>query len=422
LSLKKELGFFQGLALYLSAVLGTGILVIPSLAFQEAGPASLFAWGALACVGFALAWSFAAVGAEQPNAGGVQSMIGRVLGSRFRHYTSWLVMFSIPFGGVAAGYILGNHLVVAANLPSHWIPGIAWGSLALVGALNYFGLRISANLQLLLSGVLIVLLVALVLVSLPHVQEHFFHPFSTNGVAGVGQSAILIFWSFLGWEAIAHLAEEFKNPANDMLRAAWTAAFLVGILYLAVSFVLIGTGSMGGESSEAPMAALAGHLFGSNSERAVAWLASVICLGTMNVYAAGLSRLAYAMSRDGSLPKWIGRLDNKTQTPRYALFFLMCMYTITILVKLKFDLPMRVFFLIPNCAFLTLYTLGCYCAGRLLQQHRKAQIAAYVSSATCFLILPFAAKLLFYPALLLGLAWLYLRFSGISRDRDTLQT
>src|SRR5882724_3028473 len=130
--LKKNLGFFQGLALYLAAVLGTGILVIPLMAWVEGGPASLIAWVVLGVLGLGLAWTFASVGAQMPDAGGVQAMIGRVFGPKIEGISRYLIFFSVPAGAVAAGHILGFHLCSAFHLPLSYVPILAYGAWILI--------------------------------------------------------------------------------------------------------------------------------------------------------------------------------------------------------------------------------------------------------------------------------------------------
>src|SRR6185436_17864190 len=135
--------------------LGTGILVVPLLAWRAGGPGSLIAWVVLAFVGLALAWTFASAGAQIPDAGGVQAMIGRVFGPSLETITRFLVFFSVPAGGVAGGYIFAQHLSAAFSLEPSILPYFAYGAWILVGLANFFGIRISAAVQLVLSALLV---------------------------------------------------------------------------------------------------------------------------------------------------------------------------------------------------------------------------------------------------------------------------
>jgi amino acid efflux transporter len=372
------------------------------------GPASLIAWAALGILGLTLAWTFAAAGAEYPDAGGVQAMIERVFGRMSGTLTRWLIFFSVPAGAVAASHIFANHLVAAFSIPVSYTPWLAWGCWFLVTLVNYVGIRVSATAQLVLSGVLILFLTAFIVFGFPSVKIQHFVPFAPFGLRGIGESAVLIFWSFLGWEAVAHLAEEFHDPKKDMFRAAVVAAVIVGVFYFLVAFVLIGVGVLheSGESG-APLVALAETLAGRSGRLFTGIVAAVVCFGTMNAYMAGLSRLGYAMARDGDLPKWLGRLDAKTGTPKRSLLFLFGMNSVALAIQAFFQLPMRLFFLIPNVAFLVLYVLGCLSVARLLRRERWAMIAAYFSATICASMLPFASTVLFYPCLVVICALAY---------------
>ena len=403
--LKKNLGFAQALALYLAAVLGTGILIVPLLAWREGGPASLIAWVVLGFLGLALAWTFASAGAQMPDAGGVQAMIGRVFGPSMETLCKYLIFFSVPAGAVPAAYIFAQHFSAAFAFPDWSVSYLAMGSWLLVAFANYVGIRVSANAQLVLSALLVALLGFFVFVAFRSVRPENFFPFTPHGIRGIGDAGLLIFWSFLGWEAIAHLAEEFRNPKRDMVRSAIAAAVIVGVFYLAVSFVLIGVGVFKISSGQnAPLVMMAQQMFGDTGRIFTGVLAAVICLGTMNAYMAGLSRLGYSLARDGDLPRFLASLDSASGTPKNSVLFLLFLNCLALVIQFIFHLPLRFFFLIQNVAFLLLYVLGCLSAARLLRGQRAAVCAAYFAAAICLLILPFASGLLLYPAIIASIA------------------
>lgn len=398
--LHKNLGFAQGLALYLAAVLGTGILIVPLLAWREGGPASLIAWVVLGFLGLALAWTFATAGAQLPDAGGIQSMIGRVFGPSLETLTRYLIFFTVPVGAVPAAFIFAQHLSAAFHLPDLSITYLAFGSWILITSANYFGIRVSANAQLILSGLLVVLLAVFVVGAFPSVRKEHFFPFAPMGFRGIANAALLIFWSFVGWEAIAHLAEEFRDPKRDMIRSAVVAGVIVVVFYLAVSFVLIGVGVLNFNTEQnAPLVEMAQTMFGKAGRVFTGVLAAVICLGTMNAYVAGLSRLGYAMSRDGDLPRFLSRLDPATGTPTRSVLFQFLLNCSALSVQIFFHLPLRYFFVVSNVAFLVLYILGCVSVARLLRGRRGAVAAAYGSAAVCAAMLPFAGGALLYPSI-----------------------
>src|SRR5690349_22344350 len=92
----------QSAALSIGAVLGTGVVALPALAAQVAGPASLLAWLALIALSVPLAGTFAALGARYPDAGGVSTYVRRAFGARAAVMVGWCFYFAVPAGAPAA--------------------------------------------------------------------------------------------------------------------------------------------------------------------------------------------------------------------------------------------------------------------------------------------------------------------------------
>ena len=98
----RALGALQGSALYVGAVLGTGVIALPALAANAAGPASLIAWLGLVVLSVPLAASFAALGARYPDAGGVSTYARRAFGATPAVLVGWCFYFAIPVGARAS--------------------------------------------------------------------------------------------------------------------------------------------------------------------------------------------------------------------------------------------------------------------------------------------------------------------------------
>jgi hypothetical protein len=111
-----SLTVLQGTALYIGAVLGTGIIALPALAAQVAGPASLLAWLALVLLSALLAATFAALGARYPDAGGVSTYVGSAFGSRAAAIVGWCFYFAMPPGAPAAAMFGGAYVAAAREL------------------------------------------------------------------------------------------------------------------------------------------------------------------------------------------------------------------------------------------------------------------------------------------------------------------
>src|SRR6476646_7476561 len=92
----------SGAAVSVGAVLGTGVISLPALGAQVAGPASLVAWVALVLLSVPLATTFAALGARYPDAGGVSTYVRRAFGDRAATTVGYTFYFAVPVGAPAA--------------------------------------------------------------------------------------------------------------------------------------------------------------------------------------------------------------------------------------------------------------------------------------------------------------------------------
>jgi amino acid efflux transporter len=157
-----------GAALYVGAVLGPGVLLIPSLAAEAAGPASVLAWGALLALSAPLAFTFAALGVRQPVAGGTAAYARAAFGPRAGAITGWWFLSGVLIGAPAVALIGGLYVADLLDLGRSAAVVVAAAMIAGVIAANAGGLRTTARLQLGLAGLLAGLLLVAVVTALPH--------------------------------------------------------------------------------------------------------------------------------------------------------------------------------------------------------------------------------------------------------------
>src|SRR4051794_24671034 len=312
-----QLGITRGAALYVGALIGPGLLLVPALAVEAAGAASIVAWSALLLLSAPLAITFAALGVRHPVSGGVATYVREGLGKDAAAITGvWFVtavMLGTPAVSVIGGYyvadLTGSGTAVAA------VVGLAMFAAGLVAKL--FGVRVSSGFQLALSSVLIVVMAVAISVALPTRGGRNWSPFAPHGLWAIGTAANILVWLFVGWEAVAQLAGEFRRPGHDLPRAIGVAFALVTILYVGVAVATIGVTA--GTRSRVPLADLIAVGFGRAGRDATAVLAVALTMGTMNVYTGGMAKLAAALATEGALPRWLGA-DVHRSVPRRPLF------------------------------------------------------------------------------------------------------
>jgi amino acid efflux transporter len=311
-----SLGVVHGAALYVGALIGPGLLLVPALAVQEAGAASIIAWAGLIVLSAPLAITFAALGVRHPVAGGVSAYVREGLGDNAAAVTGAWFLTAVMIGTPAVSLIGGYYVADLTGSGTAVATLVGLAMFATVATANVFGLRISAGFQLALSSVLIVVMAVAISFALPsHAGDHW-TPFAPHGWWAIGTAANVLVWLVIGWEAVAQLAGEFKNPAADLPRSIALAFALVTVLYGALAVATIGVTA--GTTSKVPLADLVSVGFGRAGRDATAVLAVALTMGTMNVYMGGASKLAASLAVEGALPRWLGG-DAHLSVPRRPL-------------------------------------------------------------------------------------------------------
>jgi amino acid efflux transporter len=369
------IGAFQGAALTLGALIGTGIISLPALAAEAAGPASLLAWAALLLVSVAFAASFTALGARFPDGGGVTTYVRRAFGDRASTAVGWAFYLTIPLGaptaaGFAAHYVSdalgrgrGTALLVTALI------------LLVVTAVNWFGVEASARSQLVIAAVLAVLLVLVIVLALPHARSSNLTPFAPHGIGGFAEAAGILLWAFVGWEIMASLSGRYHTPGRDIARAAGIALGVVTVLYVGIAFCTVAV--LGPSPGPAPLSDLLVTALGEPMRPAMTVLAVLLTIATINTYFAGAAELGASLARDGSLPAWLAVRSGPGDVPRRALAVVAGLGLTTTLVMALLGRDTDSTLLVVTATFALTYLVSTAAAVRLLSG--AGRVAAYVS-------------------------------------------
>ena len=140
-----RLGVWQGTAIVLGGVLGPGMLVLPHLAAEAAGPGSVLAWAALLLVSVPVAFTFALLGLRHPDGGGVAHFAGMAMGRWAYAAVGWWFFLAVPIGTLAGALAGGIYAADAFGWDSRIAALIAFGLLAAAFIANAAGLRTSGR-------------------------------------------------------------------------------------------------------------------------------------------------------------------------------------------------------------------------------------------------------------------------------------
>ncbi|MBV8844394.1 MAG: amino acid permease [Bryobacterales bacterium] len=329
-ALKRALGALDLTLLGIGAIVGAGIFVLTGVAAARyAGPAVTLSF----CVaGFACAMAalcYAEFAAMIPIAGSAYSYSYATMGELVGWIIGWDLVLEYAVGAAAvavgwSGYlsvILGGMGVHLPHAITH-APG-AGGIIdlpavlivLLISAVLYVGISESARLNSVIVVIKLCAIAVVILAGIFYVRPANWSPFAPFGWSGVMKGAAVIFFAYIGFDAVSTAAEEVIEPSRDLPIGILASLFVCTVLYIVVAGVLTGMVPAHTIDLRAPLAS-AFVLRGLNavagivSAGAVAGLTSVLL-----VLLLGQSRIFFAISRDGLLPGAFSRVHPRFRTP-----------------------------------------------------------------------------------------------------------
>ncbi|MCK8487679.1 amino acid permease [Paenibacillus sp. MBLB2552] len=417
--LQKGIGLPQAIALYIGAVLGSGVLIVPGLAAEMAGPASLLAWGFMTMLILPMALSMGLLSAKYPNAGGVSHFVTLAYGEKAGTLVGWFFLMSVPIGAPVAALTGAGYLTAALGWGEGAKLGVAAAMLAAGLLTNWIGMQLAGKIQ-----IAVVIAIASVLIfafgaALPRMESVHFTPFMPHGWLSVGQAASMLFWCFIGWEAVSHMSEEFKDPQKAAIKGVTAAAIIVGILYFLTALATVGTQSYLKGGSDSSMVWIISQPLGSWGGIVAGVTGLFICMAAIIAYTGAAARVAYAMSREGNAPKWWNGLSPRFHTPTGSLLFLMFCFAAVMLLYGIGAVSLSTLIQFPNATFILTYMGGCAAGIRLLKGSRAGVVLSWISFAATAAVFPFTGWAMLYP-LLVTLLFLVIRLRFSRRKAASL--
>ncbi|SKA79457.1 amino acid/polyamine/organocation transporter, APC superfamily [Agreia bicolorata] len=316
--LERRLGLGDAVFIGLGSMIGAGVFAVFQPTAQIAGAGMLVGLVVAAIVAFCNASSSAQLAAQYPSAGGTYVYGREELGPRWGFAAGW----SFLIGKIASSAAMAM-VFAAYAVPSQWARPVAVAVVVLLVTVNLFGITRTA----LLTKVIVIPVLALlaVVVASGVLGSGATPATGWSGTADVGgplavlQSAGLLFFAFAGYARIATLGEEVRDPSKNIPRAIGIAFAVVVVIYAAIGVTALGAlGASGLAATDNPLVDVVttnGWAWAAPLVRIGAALAS---LGALLALIAGIGRTAFAMAREGDLPRWFSAVHPRYSTPYRA--------------------------------------------------------------------------------------------------------
>lgn len=322
----QKIGRWHGAGLLTTTLLGTSVFILPQMTIAQAGSYALLSWALLILAILPVAMVFAKLSSQYPHAGGPAFFVEKAFGITAGRTIGMLFLFIVPIGAPAAIIMTYWFIETLFQLDPAWALPLQLAIVGLILVLNYRGIQFSASLQLGLTLIITLVVCALliggsVLQPLPATTPS---PFELSAVLG---AMGLAFWSFLGIEALSHLAEDFRDPKRDLVPAIMIGTLLVGAIYLGCSYLLMDSNT----TDTLAMVGVFDRILGGYGAYVIGILGIAGGLATVNVYTASLARLAWSLSKDGVLPGYFTRV-NRYGVPQRALQVILILMSLTLVI------------------------------------------------------------------------------------------
>lgn len=333
--LKRGIGSFQLTMFGVGSTIGTGIFFVMSVAVPEAGPGVIVSFLLAGLAAGLAAVCYAELASAVPVSGSSYSYAYTTLGEVVAMGVAacLLLEYGVATAAVAvnwSGYLnrlLSN--VVGSQLP-HALSAAPWDAqpgyvnvpaIALIGMCALLlarGASESAKVNAIMVMIKLGVLVVFAIVAFTAFDAHHLQDFAPFGVAGIGSAAGTIFFSYIGLDAVSTAGDEVNNPQKTMPRALIAALLTVTGVYVLVAVAALG--------------AQPWHAFAGQQEAGLAtilenvthgsWASSIIAAGAViSIFSVtlvtmyGLTRILFAMGRDGLLPARFAKVNPRTMTP-----------------------------------------------------------------------------------------------------------
>ena len=326
----RRLGLFSGTMAVIGGIIGSGIFLNPAIVAARVGtaPLTLAAWIAGGVVALLGAFIYGELAARLPRVGGGYAYLRDAFGSFPAFLYAWALLLMVATGAIAAvAFTFASYAGALFGLPERSLPYLAGGAIALLTALNCFGVRPAAWTQNVLTvlklGALAILILAGLLLSAPEPAPAaaLAIPAGFGGVAiALATAFVPVLFAYGGWQQTNFIAEELVEPERNLPRALVLGVAAVVAVYLLANLAYLRVlGVSGLAASSAPAADTMTALLGPRGRTLISIGILISTLGWLDLVIMVSPRVYQAMAADRLFFAAFARLHPRSRTPVTAI-------------------------------------------------------------------------------------------------------
>ena len=319
MSLSRKLGLFSTTMYGVGLILGAGIYVLIGEASGLAGEGIWISFMLAAIVSVFTGLSYAELSSLYPKAAAEYVYVKNVFRNNFLAFmVGWLVLFTAIVATTAIAFGFGGYLTGFVDVPIILSAIILMIILAIV---NFIGIRESSGMNIIFTLVEAAGLVFIIYLGFVYSGDHSVDYFATPfGFEGILAAFVLVLFAYVGFENIANISEETKNPRKTIPRAIILSIIITSIIYILVALAAINAIPINElANSSSPIADIAGKILGSDGYLILSLIALFATTNTVLIMAIAGSRILYGITDGGSFPSFFRKIHNRTKTPWVAI-------------------------------------------------------------------------------------------------------
>jgi APA family basic amino acid/polyamine antiporter len=314
--LERSLGLFEVTMMSIGIIIGAGIYVVIGEAAGVTGNSLWIAFIIGAIVATFTGLSYAELSSRFSHAGAEYVYVQNSFGKTPAWLVGWLLIAGNIIGGATVALGFSNYFSALFNTPV--IP-IAIVVLLICGIILALGIKETASITILFTLIEAVGLFIIIFIGLQKFGDVDYLRL-TNGLKGIIEGGVLIFFSYIGFQSITRLAEETKQPEKNIPKAIIISIIVTTIIYILVAIAAVSVIPAQDLAQEgAPLARIAETAFGQNSFILLSGIALFSTFNTALMMLLSGSRLVYGISKEKVLPKLFSKVSKKTRAPWIAV-------------------------------------------------------------------------------------------------------
>lgn len=331
-NLRRSMGLFELTSLGIGATIGTGIFIVLTEAVPDAGPAVVLSFVIAGITAALTALCYAELASTIPVSGSSYSYAYATLGEVIAFGVAFCLLLEYGVASAAVSVGWSQYLnALFSNLFGFTLPGAISAAPGVGGIINLpamilvtlcallliRGARESARANAIMVVIKLAVLALFIVIGATAFSTENLTPFAPLGIGGVGAAASVIFFTFIGLDAVSTAGEEVRNPKRNLPLAIIIALVTVTVVYVLVALVGVAAQPYQDfEGQEAGLAVILRNITGSAWPAVLLSAGAVISIFSVTLVTLyGQTRILFAMGRDGMLPRLFSRVNPQTLTP-----------------------------------------------------------------------------------------------------------